>query len=439
MIKSKNYHSDCVIERAYVPALDTSLTKKFNLRVHNGILQQIVPEYEKLNAAVVINAENLSVLPSGVDAQVHLRYPGQSQKETLETGLSAAISGGIGAVLTMANTLPCLDNPAILKQTIVDFLVAEKTFGVKILASGCISMGLKGQKATDFYGLLQAGAVALTDDGIGVESDALMEKVFAFSAETGTQILQHAEMPHHGNVLAGGPVQEKFGLKPYTAEMEFQMVERDLRILQNYPAARYHVLHVSSRRTVELVKEAKDKGLKVTCEVSPHHLFFSSLDIDQENTSFKMNPPLRDIADKQALLKALQSGDIDFVATDHAPHEKTSKGKDFVKATFGTVGLETFLPVLATLYKNGELSLTRMIEVFSQKPSEFLGLEKTFGKIEVGREFHAVLVDLNYLSPPWQDKDFHSKSKNSCFVGQRLYGRVQKFFAKEKSYEIIYE
>lgn len=219
-------------------------------------------------------------------------------------------------------------------------------------------------------------------------------------------------------------MQEKVGAAPYPDEPEWKMVERDLRELQKHSKARYHVLHVSSRRTLDYVRKARSQGLKVTAEVTPHHLFFNTETLDPENTSFKMNPPIRSPEDQSALWEALESGDLEFVATDHAPHEKLMKTGEFDKVAFGTLGMETTLPVLIHGFKYGKIRPQRFVEVWATKPARFLNLPDGFGSFKVDAPFHAVWVDVHAPATVYTEDKISSLSKNSCFLGAQLPGKI---------------
>ncbi len=381
----------------------------------------------------VIDGRGLCLMPAGVDPQVHLRVPGQAQKETPGTGLLAALRGGIGAVLTMPNTKPVIDSVEVCEEAVFELEEAQKMTGVRVYLTAALSRGLKGQEASDYKALARFGVKAFTDDGLGVVDDAIMHAAFAASVETGLPILQHAEFPGHGAVLAPGPLQARLGMPAYPASAEADMVARDLKILSQYPGARYHVLHVSARETLELVAKAKEQGLLVTCEVSPHHLWFCADDIKSDDSSFKMNPPLRSALDRKALRQGLRSGLIDFVATDHAPHESEAKSPNFKTAAFGTTGLETSLRVLLSLVDAGELDAARLVQIFASRPAEFLGIAESFGDITEQRELKAVLVDTKARSTI-TETDLFSLSKNNCFVGTELSGRLEAVFFGERVY-----
>jgi dihydroorotase len=219
------------------------------------------------------------------------------------------------------------------------------------------------------------------------------------------------------------------GLKAYPEEAEWKMVERDLDLLKKFPDVRYHVLHVSSAHTLNLVKKARAEGLQATAEVTPHHLYFCSEDIPDRNTSYKMNPPLRSTADRAALCRALEAGDIAFVSTDHAPHEAQLKGPDFSASAYGTTGLETSLRVLLDLHARGLLSASRLVEVFSSAPARFIGIwDQGYGRIEKDQPFRAVLVDPEAPASPIGLEDLASQSHNNIFLGHALRGRLARVF-----------
>ncbi|NCN40709.1 dihydroorotase [bacterium] len=400
--------------------------------VKDGKLVQFSDKDLSKNGVHHIDGKGRVLMPAGIDAQVHLRVPGQEHKETVETGLSAALKGGYCALLTMPNTNPTIDQPDKLKLGMDLVSDGEKKFGVKVYWTAAITKNLNSSEVTPIEDLAQGGMKALTNDGLGVLSDEVMSESFRRLALLNIPLLQHAEFLGHGGSLAPSSVQKRIGAKPYPESAELDMVERDLRVLKSHPQARYHILHITSGKVLPMVREAKAAGLKVTCEVTPHHLYFSGEDIDPENKSFKMNPPLRSPEDRDLLWKGLESGDIDFVSTDHAPHEALVKQGDFDQAAFGTIGMETTLGVLLWGLKNGKLSRKRLIEVFSQKPAQFLSLDSSFGNLIEGQEFRAVLFDTEAPEKLISSSDFMSLSKNSCFIGSRLPGHLDLTFIESR-------
>ncbi|NJL25073.1 MAG: dihydroorotase [Calothrix sp. SM1_5_4] len=399
-----------------------------SLRIEAGRLREWGAQVASPEGVERVRGGGRILLPAGVDAQVHLRVPGQGHKETPETGLLAALKGGYSAVLTMPNTQPTIDCVEVLRRGQDEVREFENEFGVHVFWSAAITKKLNSEELTGFEDLVRAGVRAFTNDGLGVNSDRVMEEAFAKLEKLGVPLLQHAEFPGHGGSLAPGPVQLRVGAAPYPDEPEWKMVERDLRELRKHPRARYHVLHVSSRRTLDLVRSARKEGLQVTAEVTPHHLYFNSETLDPENTSFKMNPPIRSPEDQRALWEALADGTLDFVATDHAPHEALMKTGQFDKVAFGTLGLETTLSVLLDGWKKGLLSRERLVEIWAGKPAEFLRLPSGFGAFQVDAPFHAVWVDVNAPEHVYTEASISSLSKNSCFIGAQLPGRIQGAF-----------
>jgi dihydroorotase len=385
--------------------------------------------------ANVIDGRGHVLMPAGVDAQTHLRVPGQAHKEKPETGLRAALKGGYSAVLTMPNTQPTIDSVKILEKGQEEVRPFEREFGVRVFWTAAITRHLNSDNLTEYEDLVKAGVKAFTNDGLGVNSDQVMDRAFARLEKLGVPLLQHAEFLGHGGSMAPGPAQVKSGAAPYPDEPEWKMVERDLRELRKHPGARYHVLHVSSRRTLELVQNAKLEGLKVTAEVTPHHLYFNTETIDPQNTSFKMNPPIRSPEDQRALWAALNEGILDFVATDHAPHEPAMKTGGLDKVAFGTLGLETTIPVLVHGLNSGFLTPERFVRVFATRPAEFLKLPVEHGKWTVGEVFHGVLVDVKAPAAEYTAANISSLSKNSCFVGAKLPGRILGAFHEQDCFQ----
>lgn len=359
-------------------------------------------------------------LSTGLDLQVHLRFPGQPQKETLEGGLESALLGGYDSIVSMPNTQPFLDTAENLAMAIQTSRELQSEYPVRIGFAASATIGMQGQAATQIDALAKAGAVAITDDGWGVKSDQAQEEIFAACAANNLLFQQHCEMPGHKGVTPAGPFQRRFQLPEYPRTAESEMIRRDLKLLRKHPSARYHVLHVSTKESLEEIERAKNEGLQVTVEVTPHHLYFSNEDIpepvDPRCTYFKMNPPLFTPDDRAALRSALRKGLIDAVSTDHAPHEKDLKQKGWLMAPFGTRGMETALPVLLTLRDSLGLDMKRLEALFSESPRKIL---KHFPE-PTGLNF----VDLDAAQQIQKD-DLPGISENSCFLGQTLKGRIE--------------
>jgi dihydroorotase len=382
--------------------------------------EQLLKEARQLGALEKEIPESWMALPTGLDIQVHLRHPGQPHKETLEGGLESALLGGYDSIVSMPNTNPFLDTAAALKAAQDSSEALSREYPVRIGFAASATKGMQGQEAADIGALAAVGAVAITDDGWGVKSDLAQEEIFAACEEHDLLFQQHAEMPGHKGVTPAGPFQQKHSLPEYPRSAESEMIRRDISLLRKHPGARYHVLHVSTKESLAEIRKAKAEGLRVTCEVTPHHLIFSNHDIpepsDPRCTYFKMNPPLFGPEDRSALREALRDGTIDCVSTDHAPHETHLKADGWIKSPFGTRGLETALPALLTLVAKGELSFERAVEVFSTAPRKVLGLfpEPT----------GMLFVDPS-LTYTVTKEELPGVSENSCFLGADLTGRIE--------------
>lgn len=359
-------------------------------------------------------------LATGLDLQVHLRFPGQPQKETLEGGLESALLGGFDSLVSMPNTQPFLDSTDSLAMAIQSSKELLDEYPVRVGFAAAATQGMQGQTATPIDALAKAGAVAITDDGWGVKSEKAQEEIFAACAANDLLFQQHCEMPGHKGVTPSGPFQKRFQLPEYPRTAESEMIRRDLKLLKKFPKARYHVLHVSTKESLVEIERAKNEGLNVTVEVTPHHLYFSNEDIpepvDPRCTYFKMNPPLFAPEDRAALREAVSKGLIDCISTDHAPHEKDLKQKGWLVAPFGTRGMETALPVLLTLRNSLGLDFKKIEKLFSERPRQIL---KQFTE-----PTGLIFVDADFAYSIQKD-DLPGISENSCFLGQTLRGRIE--------------
>jgi len=376
-----------------------------------------------VEAAETIRAEGLVLAPGLVDLHAHLRQPGFEHKETIETGTRAAAVGGYTAVAAMANTDPVTDHAAIVHE-VRDLAAA---YGLcDVFPVGAITKGLAGESLAEMGEMVEAGVRMFSDDGNPVPTARLLRNALtyakAFSAEV--VLADHAE---DGPLVAGGQMHEgavasSLGLAGRPAEAEEIAVARDLAIAR-MTGGRLHLCHLSSARAVELVRRAKADGIRVTAEVTPHHLVFTHEDLVTYDTNLKMHPPVRTHEDREALRAGLADGTIDAVATDHAPHAVEEKEAEFDLSPPGTIGLETALAaVLTELVHPGILPLGRALEAMASAPARILGAGDHGGPIEVGRAANLVLVDLDRewtVEPP-----FTSKARNSAFTGRRLRGRV---------------
>jgi dihydroorotase len=378
---------------------------------------------EAADGAERIDARGLVIAPGLVDLHTHLREPGDEHKETVGTGTRAAAVGGYTAVAAMANTNPPADNAAVI-QAVRDLAAAAGLCDV--FPVGAVTRGLGGEVLAEMGEMVGAGVRLFSDDGKPVPTARLLRNALLYVQAFGDDVViaEHAE---DASLVEGGQMHEgirsaSLGLAGRPAEAEEIVVARDLA-LARATGARLHVCHVSSARTVEQVRRVKAEGLRVTAEVTPHHLTFTDEDLATYDTNRKMNPPLRAPEDRDALREGLADGTIDAVATDHAPHAVEEKESEFDLAPPGTIGLETALAaVLTELVEPGHLSLPRAIEAMSTTPARILGASEHGGPIRAGRPANLVVFDPErawVVEPP-----FASKARNSAFLGRRLRGAV---------------
>ncbi|MHB1505480.1 MAG: dihydroorotase [Sulfobacillus sp.] len=390
-----------------------------DLVVEAGLITQVGGS-QPADGGQVVEAQGQVVMPGLVDMHVHLRQPGQSAKETLETGLRAAVRGGFTALAAMPNTRPVIDQPALAVQ----IEQAAAALGLaRVHQMGAISLGSGGELLADFAGYAQAGIRAVTDDGLPVGAGGLMRRALQHARATGLVVVTHSEDPSlaQGGVADDGPDAWRLGLPTQPASAEAAMVARDL-VLAAETGARLHVAHVSTDATVQLIRTAKANGVAVTAEATPHHLLLTSAQLARLGTLAKMNPPLRQERDRQALIAGLADGTIDAVATDHAPHTGAEKAAGWLKAPFGVTGMETALPMLvAKLVEPGLIPLGRLIEAMSSAPAAILTLAPR--TLSVGAVANLTLVDLS-AAVTFSADGLATAGKNCPFLGERGLGRV---------------
>ncbi len=373
-------------------------------------------------SATVLDCDGLVLAPGLVDLHTHLRQPGREDKETVETGCRAAAVGGFTAVSPMANTDPAADNAAVIHEV----LELGRTAGTcDVFPVGAITRGLEGEAMAELGELFEAGVRLFSDDGRCVPDARVLRNALTYvRAFEGAVIAEHCEDASlaEGGQMHEGLVSSSLGLAGQPREAEEVVVARDLAVAR-LTGGRLHLCHLSSAGSVEMVRRAKAEGLRVTAEVTPHHLAFADEDLVAYDTNRKMNPPLRSPEDRAALREGLADGTVDAVATDHAPHAVEEKEVEFDQAPFGTIGLETALAaVLTYLVEPGQLSLTRAVEAMSVSPARILGAADHGGPIAPGRPANLVAFD---PAAEWTvEPPFASRSRNSAFLGRALRGRV---------------
>ena len=376
------------------------------------------------NGAESLDATGLTVAPGLIDIHVHLREPGQGYKETIATGTAAAAAGGFTAVAAMPNTTPVNDSP----ETTRWMLAPERNAAVRVYPIAAATRGSKGEAVNDFAALKSAGAVAVTDDGHPILKDGIMRETLAAAARVGLSVIQHAEDTRmtKGACMNAGPTAFRLGLRGMPTEAESSLVERDIRLVQELRDARahLHVAHTSTAAAIAAVRQARRNGLRVTCEVAPHHFLLTEEHVGLYSTNAKMNPPLRSAADRDAMIEAILDGVVDAIATDHAPHATHEKEVEFENAPNGITGLETALGLcLHWLHREWKLPLGRVLSLLSAQPAALLGL-KGRGTLAVG-SFGDVVVFDPKAEWTYRAIETRSKSRNTPFDGWTMQGKVR--------------
>ncbi|MDK2878332.1 MAG: dihydroorotase [Thermoanaerobacteraceae bacterium] len=373
-----------------------------------------------ISGAEVIDLTGLILTPGLIDMHVHFREPGYEYKEDIETGSRSAAAGGFTTVACMPNTRPPVDNAMMVEYVKSRAL---KSGLVRVLPIGCVSKGLEGKEIVEMGDMVEAGAVAFSDDGRPVADSSLMRKALMYASMFDRVIIDHCEDP---GLFEGGQVNEGYistllGLQGIPASAEEVMVARNI-LLARENGTRVHIAHVSTKRSVELIRRAKAGGVKVTCEATPHHLTLTEEAVVGYDTNAKMNPPLRTKEDVEALLEGLKDGTIDVIATDHAPHSIDEKDVEFDKASFGIVGLETSLGLILThIVGKGKLDLGQAIEKMTIGPARALGIDA--GSLTIGKPADITVIDPD-LEWTVDKNKFFSKGRNTPFHGWKLKGKA---------------
>lgn len=401
--------------RVLCPA--SKLDRISDILIDKGKIAALGPRL-KAPADRVFDAARLVVAPGFIDLHVHLREPGQEHKETIETGARAAARGGFTTVCCMPNTAPVNDSPDVTRF----ILDRAKSAAVNVLPIASVSRGLQGEELNDLRGLAAAGAAAFSDDGRAVASSRLMRLALEASRDLPVFVVDHCEDAalSDGGVMHEGVHSRRLGLKGIPAAAEEIIAARDI-ILAGLTGGRLHLAHVSARGTVALLREARRRKLRVTCEATPHHLLLTDAACGSRDPAFKVNPPLRARSDVKALLGAVREGLIDVFATDHAPHAEEEKRLGFERAPFGINGLETAVPLLLDrLVRSKVISLNRLVRMMATAPARLLGLKEK-GVLRPGADADLTILDLNARTVV-DVRSFVSKSRNSPFDGWRLRG-----------------
>jgi dihydroorotase len=410
---------DILIKNGRIIDPTQKIDKKGDILIKNGGIAKISSEIKE-KASTIIDAKGRVVVPGFIDMHTHLREPGREDKETIETGLLAAVSGGFTTVCAMPNTEPACDGQANVK-----FLLerAKQVQLANLLPIGTITKGRDGEKLTEMGELKQAGCLAVSDDGDSVPDSGLMRRALEYASMVDLLVIDHCE----DKELAGDGVMHEgywstvLGMKPIPAEAEATIVERDIRLAE-LAGARLHIAHVSAAASVDIIRQAKKRGVNVTAEVTPHHFSLTDEDVKTFDANMKVNPPLRSAEDVKALKEGLKDGTIDVIATDHAPHLESEKEKEFDYAPFGMIGLETALSLAVTnLVNEGYLDWPGLIEKLAANPAKILKYDR--GTLKEGAPADITVID-PAVEWGYTKENIRSLSKNSPFIGRRMTAAV---------------
>lgn len=405
--------------------------QKADVLVEDGVIKKIAPK-QSVKADKVIDAKDCLVMPGFIDLHVHLRDPGQEEKETVETGAKAAAHGGYTTIVAMPNTKPVVDNPDVVNYV---HHKAEDVAVVNVLQVGAITVGQRGTELADIEGMVEAGIPAISEDGKSVMNAQIYREAMTLARKYDIPVLAHCEDINlvHGGVVNADEATAKMHFPGITNSVEDIIIARDIMLAKETGAA-LHLCHCSTKDSVRMVEVAKKEGIRVTAEVCPHHFTLTSDDIKEDDANYKMNPPLRTKEDVEALKEGLKNDIMDVISTDHAPHTAIEKGAGIKHAPFGIVGLETVAALTMTeLVDKGYLTIMQMAEKMSYNPAKVLGLDK--GVVEEGK-----VADLVVFNPKKEyeidPSTFYSKSRNTPFGGKKVKGEVE---ATIVAGEVVYE
>ncbi|PTF48898.1 dihydroorotase [Staphylococcus chromogenes] len=400
--------------------LEAGTLKQVDVLIQEGKIKSIATQIEPQSEMQIIDAKGHFLSPGFIDVHVHLREPGGEHKETIETGTKAAARGGFTTVCPMPNTKPVPDSVENMRH--LQQLIDENA-QVRVLPYAAITERQAGKKHVDFEALASEGAFAFTDDGVGVQEAAKMYEAMQQAKAVNKAVIAHCEDNSliYGGAMHEGKRSEELGIPGIPNICESVQIARDV-LLSEATGCHYHVCHVSTKESVRVIRDAKKAGIPVTAEVTPHHLLLTEEDIPGDNAIYKMNPPLRSVEDRQALIEGLLDGTIDIIATDHAPRAEDEKNQPMTRAPFGIVGSETAFPLLYTHFvKTGEWTLQQLVDYITIKPAQVFDLP--YGTLKEGAVADLTLIKLEEAYEI-KAQDFLSKSSNTPFLGEKVYGKT---------------
>ena len=412
----KKYVSDILIEKGLIKSIGSS-----SGQVESGELEDSrkEPDLKARGDTLIINARHNIVCPAFMDMHVHLRDPGNGDEETVESGILAAMRGGITALACMPNTEPPLDDEVLIRY-LID---RAKILDFKLFPVAAMTKNLGGNEIAEIGILGESGAIAFSDDGMCVQDSKIMYEIMKYARQFDKLLILHEEDYSFSKtgLMHEGFYSAKLGLDGIPGLSEEIMIARDI-MLAKKTGTRIHITHVSSKGSLALIRNAKADGVRITCDVTPHHLYFDDSFLEEYNTNFKVNPPIRSSVDREALIEGVKSGLIDTIASDHAPHLEEEKNTTFAQAANGAIGMETlFKSAYTCLCKKGKMDIMKLIELLAEAPYKILGVKPA--KIKEGQKAEMVLINTDVESIV-EKGDFISMSSNSPFIGEKLFSEV---------------
>ncbi len=407
-----------LLKNGLVVDYKNNIQEKLDILIEEDKIKKVAKEINE-NADKVIDCTNLIVMPGMIDMHCHLREPGFEHKETIETGSKSAVAGGFTTICPMPNTKPTPDNSEVLKKIIEE---GKRVNLCNVLPFASVTKGEKGEELVDFEELKKAGAIAFSDDGMPVTNARMIREAMFKANELGSFISEHCEEKSvSAGAINAGKVAEELEVEGVLPEAEEIMAARDIVIAETNNL-KTHICHISTKTSVDMIRDAKKRGVKVTCETCPHYFTFTVEEVLKSGVNAKMNPPLREEKDRQAIIEGLKDGTIDAIITDHAPHAENEKAQGLAKAPNGIIGFETVVPaIIMNLVEPGHLTYLDVARLTSYNPSVLLGLDNK-GTIEEGKTADITIIDPNkeYV---YTKEMVVSKSKNSPFIDKKLKGK----------------
>lgn len=408
----------------------TNTNEQYDILIENDKVKQIAKDITT-NADRTVDCTNLYIIPGMIDIHCHLREPGFEYKETIETGSASAVVGGFTTICPMPNTKPTPDSTIILQQIINE---AKRVNLCNVLPYASVSKGEKGEELVNFEELKKAGAIAFSDDGMPVVNSRMMREAIIEADRLGTYVASHCEEKSVAQgAINAGKVAEELGVEGVLPEAEEIMAAREI-VISETNNVRAHICHISTKTTKNMVRDAKKRGVKITCETCPHYFTFTVDEVKKAGTNAKMNPPLREEKDRQAIIEGLKEGTIDCIITDHAPHSEEEKQRELSKAPNGIIGFETALSAeIMNLVDTGHIDYLDLVRLTSYTPAKLIKIDR--GTIEEGR-----IADITIFNPNeeyvYTKEKIVSKAKNSPFIGKTLKGKVKYTIVSGR---IVYE